>query len=421
MILNNDFLRRAAPGTFGLQAAWPKMKFAARCAGLGAGALVLASCGQLPGLSPADGPSLPPTQPVAQGTPPSTPGASLGTGPVKVAFIAPLTQGGSPSVVGTSLRNAAELAMSETGGAAITLLIKDSGASPAGARAAAEAAVGEGAELIVGPLFANSVREVGGVARRSGRPVIAFSTDSNVAARGIYLLSFLVEDYVNRIVDFAADRGKKSFAALVPENEYGNVALAAFQQAAARRGVRVQVIERYGAGGLTRAAQNIGAAASSIDALFIPEQAGAMGDVSRALIAAGVTPGKVQVLGTGLWNDSRVLKLPLLQGAWFSAPENAGFNAFASRYRAKFNSDPTRIATLAYDAVTLAVALAGQQGTRFNEGILTNTSGFNGADGLFRFRNDGHNERGLAVLQIGRGTTTPVSPAPRSFTTRSGT
>lgn len=392
-------------------------------AGAAAALLMMAGCsGQMPGFGQPDTPPLSaPTQPVDRGPLPSTSGQTIGTGPVRVAFIVPLTQSGQPSVVGASLRNAAELAMSETGGTAITLLVKDSGSTPAAARAAAEEAIREGAELILGPLFAGNVREAGGVARRAGKPVIAFSTDSTVAARGVYLLSFLVEDYVNRIVDYAADRGKKSFAALVPENEYGNVALAAFQQAAARRGVRVQSIERYSGGGLTRAAQNIGGVAASIDTLFIPEQAAAMADVSRALTAAGVTPGKIQVIGTGVWNDSRVLKLPLLQGAWFSAPENAGFNAFAGRYRAKFNSDPTRISTLSYDAVTLAVALAGQPGARYNEGLLTNSSGFNGADGLFRFRADGGNERGLAVLQIGRGTTTPVSPAPRSFTSRSGT
>jgi CPA1 family monovalent cation:H+ antiporter len=47
-----------------------------------------------------------------------------------------------------------------------------------------------------------------------------------------------------------------------------------------------------------------------------------------------------------------------MQGAWFSAPDNTGFDAFAQRYRAKFNADPARLATLAYDAVTLAAALA---------------------------------------------------------------
>jgi ABC-type branched-subunit amino acid transport system substrate-binding protein len=110
------------------------------------------------------------------------------------------------------------------------------------------------------------------------------------------------------------------------------------------------------------------------------------------------------------------LKLPALQGAWFAAPENGGFNQFAERYRAKFGSDPTRIATLSYDAIMLTAALARSQGPqRYADSVLTNASGFNGADGVFRFRPDGQNERGLSVLQISNGATTVVSPAPRSF------
>ncbi|MDB5649924.1 MAG: penicillin-binding protein activator, partial [Hyphomicrobiales bacterium] len=82
----------------------------------------------------------------------------------------------------------------------------------------------------------------------------------------------------------------------------------------------------------------------------------------------------------------------------------------------KYGSDPTRIATLAYDAVSLASALARSQGSqRYSESVLTNSSGFNGADGVFRFTADGLNERGLSVLAIANGTTGVVSPAPRSF------
>jgi branched-chain amino acid transport system substrate-binding protein len=125
----------------------------------------------------------------------------------------------------------------------------------------------------------------------------------------------------------------------------------------------------------------------------------------------------VQILGTGLWNDARVLRLPNLQGAWFSAPDNAGFSAFAQRYRAKYGTAPTRIATLSFDAVSLVAALARTQGAqRYSENVLTNRNGFNGADGVFRFRPDGQNERALAVFQISNGAATPISPAPRSLT-----
>ncbi len=346
----------------------------------------------------------------------ATGGSTIGTGPVKVALIAPLTQNGNASVVGVSLRNAVDLAVSETGANDITVLVKDDMSTPDGARAATQAALGEGAELIIGPLFANGVREAGRAARAAGRPVIAFSTDSSVASRGVYLLSFLVESYVDRIIEFAAQRGKKSVAALVPENDYGNVALGELQSAAARAGMRVMAIERYKPGNAQGAIQRIAALGDQIDCLFIPEQADAMPAIGKQIEQAKIDPRRVQILGTGLWNDTRALGVPALQGAWFSAPDNGGFNAFAARYRTKFNSDPTRLATLAYDATTLAVALARSQGpARYTDAVLTSPSGFNGADGVFRFRADGLNERGLSVLQIGAGSTTVVSPAPHSF------
>jgi hypothetical protein len=375
-------------------------------------ALGLAGCNQLGFGHASDPPLAAPvgpvhTQPVA---------GNIGAGPVRIGLILPMTQANGASAVGASLRNAAELAVTDSGSNELTILVKDDRSNAEGARSAAQEAIADGAELIVGPLFAADVREVAGVARAANRPVIAFSTDTSVAARGVYLLSFLIESYVDRIVDFAAQRGKKSFAALVPENDYGNVALAEFQAATARAGVRVQTIERYAPGSASAAVQRVAGLGDQIDAVFIPEQADGMIAVSQALSASGITGPRLQLLGIGVWNDARVLKLPALQGAWFAAPENAGFNSFAQRYRARFGAEPTRIATLAYDAVSLAAALARTQGQAgFTDTVLTNASGFNGADGVFRFRTDGLNERGLSVLQIGSGGAVTISPAPKSF------
>jgi branched-chain amino acid transport system substrate-binding protein len=355
-------------------------------------------------------------EPAAVGPTPAANGDVIGTGPVKVALILPLTQNGAPSAVGPSMRNAAELALVESGGNDITILVKDDRSTPEGAREAAQAAIAQGADLILGPLFAGDVRAVAEVAKPAGKPVIAYSTDLSTASRGVYLLSFLVESYVDRIVEYAANQGRKSIAVLAPENDYANVATGALQSAAARRGLRVALIERYKPGGAAASAANIAALGAQIDTLFIPEQAAAMPEVAKALAANRLDSHKVQILGTGLWNDARVLGLPALQGAWFATPENAGFAAFAQRYRAKFGSDPTRVATLAYDSVSMAAALARTQGARrFSEEVLTAPTGFNGADGVFRFRPDGSNERGLAVVQINNGTTTVISPAPRTL------
>ena len=226
-------------------------------------------------------------------------------------------------------------------------------------------------------------------------PIIAFSTDAGVAASGVYLLSFLPESEVDRVIGYAIQQGKRSFAALIPDNAYGTVVQAAFQQAVARGGGRVVVMERYP---LDRAqmqgpVQRVAQAARQIDAIFIPDGADSVSAVVQALTAAGV-PRK-QLIGTGLWDDPRLASEPGAQGGWFATPDPSGFRAFSGRYRQRYGQDPVRPATLAYDAVSLVAALVKTQGpARFSPETLTNPSGFAGIDGVFRFRPDGTNQRG---------------------------
>jgi ABC-type branched-subunit amino acid transport system substrate-binding protein len=300
----------------------------------------------------------------------------------------------------------------------IQLLVKDDGGTPQGAQAAAQQAIAEGAEIIIGPLFAEAVRAVGGVARQRGIPVIAFSTDVSVATRGVYLLSFLPETDVKRIVEYAVSRGKRSFAALMPDSAYGAVVEAAFQQEVSRRGGRIVALEKYplDPGKLAEPVRRVAQAAAHVDSIFIPDGADAVPQVVQALTAAGVNLKRVQLLGTGLWDDPRIFSTAALDGGWYAAPESAGFRSFSGRYRARYNQEPVRTATLAYDAVALVAALVKTQGPqRFSEQVLTTASGFAGIDGVFRFHTDGTNERGLAVLRVTPSGGQPISPAPKSF------
>ena len=394
-----------------------------------AGSLALAGCVGSSRLSPQRKASQPAAAPASveptyvAGPPPGAPlggETRIGSGPVKVALILPMTGAGQGAVVAQSMRNAAELALGESQGADITLLVKDDLGTPEGAQAAAQQALAEGAELIVGPLFSGSVQAAGQVARERGRAVIGFSSDAGVASQGIYLLSFLVQEEVDRIVSFAATQGRRSIAALIPETQYGRVAEARLQQAAARQGIRLVALEHYPPGqpqgAVQRMAHAIGGAAPQADALFVPDNGDGLPAVAQALQVAGFDPMRVKPLGTGVWNEPRVLRLPALQGGWFAAPDNRGFEAFAERYRARFNTDPIRLATLSYDAVTLAAALARMQGAQgFSEAMLTNPAGFAGADGVFRFNPDGTNSRSLTVQEIRGGAAVAISGAPRTL------
>lgn len=376
---------------------------------LSAAALALAACA-----GTVDTTSTPPPQ-MANQPPPS---ASIGTGEIRVGLILPLSAQGNAGVAAQSMKNAAELALAEFKQPNVQLLVKDDGGSPQGAQAAAQQAIAEGAEIIIGPLFAQSVSAVGQVARQRGIPVIAFSTDASVATRGVYLLSFLPESDVRRIVDYAISNGKRSFAALLPDNAYGNVVEAAFQQEVARRGGRVIALEKYplDAARMAEPVRRVAQAANQVDAIFVPDGADAVPQVVQSLAAAGVNTKRVQLLGTGLWDDPRIMSNAQLQGGWFAAPDAVGYRSFAQRYRARYGQEPVRTATLSYDAVALVAALVKTQGTqRFTEQVLTTSSGFSGIDGVFRFRADGLNERGLAVLRVAPGGGQIVSPAPKSF------
>jgi len=234
-----------------------------------------------------------------------------------------------------------------------------------------------------------------------------------VAGRGVYLLSFLPESDVNRIVDYSAGIGKKSFAALLPDNAYGNVVEAAFKQAVGRKG-RIVAFEKYSAD-RSAAARTVAQSLGSADALFIADDGESVVATADALTAAGANLRNIQLLGTGLWDNPRVYASATLQGGLYAAPDPSGFRAFSGRYRTKYGADPVRTATLAYDAVALVAALSKQGSQRFAPETLTNPSGFAGIDGLFRFRSDGSNERGLAVMKVASGGSTPVAGSPKSF------
>jgi ABC-type branched-subunit amino acid transport system substrate-binding protein len=358
------------------------------------------------------------TPPPEQTAAPPPQAATIGNGQIHVGLILPLSAQGNAGVAAQSMKNAAEMALAEFKEPNVQLIVKDDGGTPQGAQAGAQQAIAEGAEIIVGPLFAQSVSAVGAVARQRNIPVIAFSTDASVATQGVYLLSFLPETDVNRIVDYAISRGKRSFAALLPDNAYGTVVEAAFQQEVARRGGRVVVLQKYplDPNKMAEAIHRVAQAANQIDSIFIPDGADAVPQVVAALAADHVNLKRIQLLGTGLWDEQRIFSTKALEGGWYAAPESAGFRGFSARYKSRYGQDPVRTTTLAYDAVALVAALVKTQGTqRFTEQVLTNSSGFAGIDGVFRFRADGTNERGLAVLRVEPNGPQVASPAPTSF------
>jgi ABC-type branched-subunit amino acid transport system substrate-binding protein len=353
-------------------------------------------------------------------------GEVLGNGPVKVALLLPLSATGNAGQIAVNLKNAADLAIRDFQTAGIQVLVKDDRGTAEGARAAASAAISQGAELIMGPLFAQSVTAVAQVAKASRVPVVAFSNDATTASPGVYLLSFLPQSDVDRIVDFATARGKRSFAALLPNTAYGTLVEAALQRAVANARGRVMSVERYDLdqGSMQTKATAVSALVKSgtVDTVFMPGGSQEAPFLAQILSANGVSSPKITFLGSGQWDDPAVAAESALNGGWYPAPDNAGFAGFAQRYQAAFGSAPSRTATLAYDATSLAAGLSARFGNqRFAPETLTNPSGYIGLDGAFRFLPNGLNQRGLAVYQINNGKAVIIDPAPKTFARTPGT
>lgn len=343
-------------------------------------------------------------------------GSEIGGGQYRVALILPLSAGGNAGLAAQSMKNAAELALAEFSNPDIQLLVKDDAGNPQLARMVATQAMDEGAQIILGPLFAQTVQAAGAAARPRNIPVIGFSTDASVAARGVYLLSFLPETDVVRVLAYASATGKRSYAGIVPENAYGSVVEATFREEVARRGGRIVALERYDKARLQASIGVVAQASRGADAVFIPDGGDVAPVIAQGLVSAGVNTKRAQLLGTGLWDDPRIFNDGSMLGGLYAAPDPAGFAGFVQRYQARYGNEPVRTATLAYDSTALVAAIVRTQGPhRITDEALANPSGFAGIDGIFRFKPDGTNERGLAVMRVAAGGGQIVSPTPKSF------
>jgi ABC-type branched-subunit amino acid transport system substrate-binding protein len=340
-----------------------------------------------------------------------------GKTPLRVGVILPFSNA-TPGAraLATAMLKAAQLALYDSGNHDMVLMTADDSAKPAEAAEAARKLLGQGAEVIVGPLFAASVTAVAPLARDRGVPVIAFSTDRTVAGEGVYLLSFQPENEVARVVTYAAAQGRKNFAALIPRTSYGDVSEKAFRKAVAASGGTISDVERFSpsAGAVMDQAGAISKAAP--DAIFIAQGGALLRAIAPTLAYSGVDTSKVKLLGTGLWDDMTIVKEPALRDGWFAAPAPEADRHFVSKYREAFGSAPPPLAALAYDAVSLAALIGeGKPYRRFTQAALTDPNGFDGVDGIFRFNADGSIDRGLSVLVVRPGEFDVVSPAPATF------
>ena len=395
---------------------------------------------------------------------------------VRVGVLLPLT--GTSAKLGVALRNAALMSLFDIGSQRLILQFYDTEGTAEGARKSAELAISQGAELIIGPVYAKSVRAVRSVARSADVSVITFSSDPVNLGDGIYTISTLTSQQVEHIVRFACDKGYKNFALLSQDNAVGDIISMAAKSAVDACGGRITKAAFY-----DPRTEDYQAAVSSIMPKLMEDLEKEREDEVKRLekaaeqVASGkpvlikneetggyeekvMTPEQLQstidvIKNQELVRDpfefdailvpeegSRLRSLGALF-SYYDVPSEIRILGTSQWADSKPAREPALIggwfSHLPSDGFAVfaerykniygdkppriasqaydAVALAAvlAETGSFSYNNLTTVSGFKGVDGLFRLLPNGLSERGLQVLGVDKKGTVTLSPAAEVF------
>ena len=339
---------------------------------------------------------------------------------VSVALLVP--RSGSTAGLARDLENAARLAVSDLSGAEIDLQVYDTLGTAEGATFAAQQAAGNGAKIIIGPLFADAAAAAGAAVRGRGLNVLSFSNNTAVAGGNVYVLGATFSNTADRLSGYAASRGITSAAVVYGQTTAEEIGRDAVTRALSSNGVLVSTVASFPVSqqGIIDAAPGIASQveASGANAVFLTSgNDGALPFIGTFLPENGLSATTYQYLSLQPLNVTQsLMSLPGLQGAWFATPDPALRTQFEARYQGQYGASPHPVASLAYDGIAAVGALisAGSSDALTGQ-ALTRPSGFAGVNGVFRLLPNGTNQRGLAVAQIQNSQVVILDPAPRSF------
>jgi len=362
----------------------------------------------------------------------------------KVAILLPMT--GPRAELGTVLSHGAALALPAGGAPALDVI--DTGGTATGAATAAQTAVARGDLMILGPLTAQETAAVAPIAKAANVPVLAFTNDSAQAQPGVWPIGITADQQVRRLVALAQSQGKTSFAALLPESDFGRAMQSALERATQSAGLPPPTVRTHGAGmqSITTATRDLSDYAGrrgpidakirqakaagtaegrreaqdltkssvpppSFNVLLLADTGEGLQEIASVLPYYDVDRNAVQIIGPALWS-SPASGSGAVAGAWYAAPDTTSRGTLAQGYAAKYGSPAPPLADLAYDAASIARVLVTRGGVDIT--TLTQPAGFVGADGWMAFNPDGRVHRGLAVYKVGHGGSDLIDPAPQS-------
>ncbi|MCP1169712.1 ABC transporter substrate-binding protein [Limimaricola litoreus] len=347
-----------------------------------------------------------------------TPGA-----PVKVALLVPAgSSQQSDQLLASNLENAARLAIADLGNVEIDMKVYPTAGDPTRAAQAAGTAVAEGAQIILGPLYAEAANAAGVAAAEAGVNVLAFSNNPTIAGGNVFILGPTFSNTATRLVQYGRANGIDRYVVAYGNDLQGAIGRDAIVNAVNSSGGAVAGTQAYelSQAGVQSAAPRVAETVRGTGATGVFTTAGVNADLpilATALKEAGITPQQARMMGLTRWDAApQALALPGLQNGLFAVPDTARTRAFEQRYSATYGAQPHPLAGLAYDGIAAIGALAATgRADALARNALVQSQGFKGTSGIFRLLSNGTNQRGLAVATIRNNQVVILDAAPTGF------
>jgi len=345
-------------------------------------------------------------------------GPRVGGETVQVAMLLPISSGqGGDATISQSLENAARLAASELTGVTVEITVYDTAGQAAQAASVAQEAVQAGADIIVGPLRSESAAAVGVAVANSNINVLSFSNNTEIAGGNIFVLGHTFENTAARMVNYGAAQGRTRIVVAHAQNLAGEVARDAVLRAAQASSATVvsTIPYEFSQTGVINVVPEIVSSVRDNDGnalILTSDSSGALPFFAQLLPENGLDTEEVRLMGLTRWDTPpQTLELSGLQGGWFAVPDPQATEAFNARYAAAYGAEPHILGALGYDAIRALGETAASSG-RLGAADLSASSGFQGANGVFRLLGDGTNERAMAIAQVTDNQVAIIDPAP---------
>ena len=318
--------------------------------------------------------------------------------PLNVAVLLPLT--GKASSIGLGMQNAMFMALDDLQNNQMVLKFYDTDSTENGAALAAERAVREGANLLLGPLMGDEVEGVSSIALSADIPVVSFTTSPQVLQKGIYSIGLLTGEQVDRAIAYAVSQGRLKLLLLVPDNNNGlNIVKSALMSSVAKDISLVKVgfysPESMDFSALVKEMSS----SADFDTVMIADSGNRLKSMVSMFAYNDIMYPDVLFLGTSAWDNTNLSKETILYHGVYPMVSKSYGTYFADKYKETFGEQPKSIYSFAYDSVLLASGLS-TKSQKDLDAALTSKSGFIGVNGFFKILPTGQSYHSLEMLEV---------------------